>query len=183
MSDPTGTEKEIPTEGDGQRFVTLGRISAAHGIQGWVRVHSDTDPRENIIAYSPWCLIRGGQHRTWKVNAGRVQGKAVVAKLAGCNDRDSAEALVGAEIAIPRSRLPAITEPGEYYWTDLVGLTVHSVCGVELGRVERLFETGSNDVMVVQGDRERLIPYIWQQVVRVVDLDAGVMQVDWDPDF
>ena len=73
--------------------------------------------------------------------------------------------------------------PGEYYWADLVGLRVETVDGVELGRIEQLFETGSNDVIVVQGDRERLVPYIWEQVVREVDLEAGVMRVDWDPEF
>ena len=183
MSDKTGTDQGIPTEGDEQRFVTLGRVSGAHGIQGWVKVHSDTSPRENIVQYSPWYLVRGGRREAWKVNAGRRQGKAVVAKLAGCNDRDAAEALAGAEITIPRAQLPATTEPGEFYWADLVGLEVRTVDGVVLGRIEQLFETGANDVIVVQGERERLIPYIWQQVVRDVDLEAGVMQVDWDPEF
>jgi 16S rRNA processing protein RimM len=170
-------------EGDEQRFVTLGRISGAHGIQGWVKVHSDTSPRDNIVHYSPWLLLRQGRREAWTVNAGRLQGKSVVAKLAGCNDRNTAEELTGAEITIPRTQLPATTEPGEYYWADLVGLEVRPVGGVDLGRVESLFETGANDVIVVQGDRERLIPYIWQQVVRDVDLEAGVMLVDWDPEF
>jgi len=183
VSDKVGTEQGIHAEGDEQRFVTLGRISGAHGIQGWVKVHSDTSPRENIVGYSPWYLVREGRRETWKVNAGRLQGKAVVAKLAGCNDRDAAEALAGAEITIPREQLPATTEPGEFYWADLVGLEVRTVDGVALGRIVQLFETGANDVIVVQGDRERLIPYIWQQVVRDVDLEAGVMLVDWDPAF
>ena len=183
MSEDAGTDTGIPAEGDEQRFVTLGRISGAHGIQGWVRVHSDTSPRENIVSYSPWHLLREGRREVWKVNAGRLQGKAVVAKLAGCNDRDAAEGLAGAVITIPRTELPRITRPGEFYWADLVGLAVRTLDGVELGRIDQLFETGSNDVMVVLGDRERLVPYIWQQVVRDVDLDAGVMVVDWDPDF
>ena len=182
MSEQDDTDIGIPAEGDEQRFVTLGRISGAHGIQGWVKVHSDTSPRENIVNYSPWCLEQGGRRERRKVNAGRVQGKGVVAKLAGCNDRDAAEALVGAVIRVPRSQLPA-TGPGEYYWADLVGLTVQTLDGMELGRIERLFETGSNDVMVVQGDRERLIPYIWEQVIKDVDLGQGRMRVDWDPEF
>ena len=183
MSDEVSTESRMRAEGDEQRFVTLGRISGAHGIQGWVKVHSDTSPRDNIVHYSPWLLLRQGRREAWTVNAGRLQGKSVVAKLAGCNDRNTAEELTGAEITIPRTQLPATTEPGEYYWADLVGLEVRTVGGVDLGRVESLFETGANDVIVVQGDRERLIPYIWQQVVRDVDLEAGVMLVDWDPEF
>ena len=183
MSEEVSTESGTTAEGDEQRFVTLGRISGVHGVQGWVRVHSDTSPRENIVNYSPWHLIREGRRESRKVNAGRRQGKAVVAKLEGCNDRDAAEELVGALISIPRSALPDTTVPGEYYWADLVGLRVETVDGVELGRIEQLFETGSNDVIVVQGDKERLVPYIWEQVVRDVDLEAGVMRVDWDPEF
>ena len=183
MSEEVSTESGTTAEGDEQRFVTLGRISGVHGVQGWVRVHSDTSPRENIVDYSPWHLVREGRRELRKVNAGRRQGKAVVAKLEGCNDRDAAEELVGALISIPRSALPDTTVPGEYYWADLVGLRVETVDGVELGRIEQLFETGSNDVIVVQGDKERLVPYIWEQVVREVDLEAGVMRVDWDPEF
>jgi 16S rRNA processing protein RimM len=183
VSEEVSTESGTTAEGDEQRFVTLGRISGVHGVQGWVRVHSDTSPRENIVNYSPWHLIREGRRESRKVNAGRRQGKAVVAKLEGCNDRDAAEELVGALISIPRSALPDTTVPGEYYWADLVGLRVETVGGVELGRIEQLFETGSNDVIVVQGDKERLVPYIWEQVVREVDLEAGVMRVDWDPEF
>jgi len=183
VSEEVSTESGTTAEGDEQRFVTLGRISGVHGVQGWVRVHSDTSPRENIVNYSPWHLIREGRRESRKVNAGRRQGKAVVAKLEGCNDRDAAEELVGALISIPRSALPDTTVPGEYYWADLVGLSVVTVDGVELGRIEQLFETGSNDVIVVQGDKERLVPYIWEQVVREVDLEAGVMRVDWDPEF
>lgn len=168
------------TEGGGDCFVTLGRVSAAHGIQGWVKVMSDTSPRDNIVRYSPWYL---GQRGVWEVRAGRRQGKAVVAKLAGCNDRDAAESLVGAEIAVRRSQLPPTRVEGEYYWADLVGLRVETLDGRVLGRIERLFETGANDVIVVNGERERLVPYIWRQVVSDVDLAAGVMRVDWDPDF
>jgi 16S rRNA processing protein RimM len=183
MTETDDTVQRTKAEGGEQCFVTLGRISGVHGIQGWLKVYSDTSPRENIFAYTPWYLLRDGQREVWKVNSGRRQGKSIVVKLAGCNDRDDADRLVGADIAIPRSQLPETTEPGEYYWADLVGLRVETLEGVQLGRVERLFETGANDVVVVQGDRERLLPYIWEQVIREVDLDSGVMRVDWDPEF
>lgn len=173
-----------PHAGDRQRPVTLGQVTAAHGIRGWIKVRSDTSPRDNILAYSPWELVRDGQRRTWMVAEGRVQGQAVLARLEGCSDRDAAEALIGWQIQVPRERLPdAGLEPGEFYWADLVGLRVETLDGVALGHIERLFETGANDVIVVRGERERLIPYIWQQVVREVDLARGLMRVDWDPDF
>ncbi len=171
-------------EGDGSTLVTLGRVTGAHGLQGWIKVHSDTSPRENIAGYDPLYLRQKGKSwRRWKLSSGRRQGKLVVLKLKGCNDREQAEALTGADIAIDRDQLPRLTEPGDYYWADLQGLAVQNLQGVELGRVDRLFETGANDVMVVQGDRERLIPFVWEQVVREVDLERGRILVDWDPDF
>ncbi|MGB5201686.1 MAG: ribosome maturation factor RimM [Sedimenticolaceae bacterium] len=183
MSDPVGTNNRTTAEGGEQRFVTLGRISGAHGIQGWVRVRSETSPRENIVGYSPWHLVRGGRREVWSVDAGHRQGKVVVAKLVGCDDRDGAEALIGAEVTVPREQLPETTRPGEFYWADLIGLRVITLEGAELGRIVQLFETGANDVIVVQGERERLVPYVWQQVVRDVDFAAGEMRVDWDPEF
>ena len=183
MSDMAGPRHEVDAEGDEQGLVTLGRITGAHGIKGWVKVHSDTSPRENIVGYSPWLLDLGNGREAWEVRTGRLQGKALVAKLVGCDDRDRAESLTGAEIRIPRAQLPATTQPGEYYWADLIGLEVRTVDGVGLGRIVQMLETGANDVIVVEDGRERLIPYLWGQVVRGVDLPAGVMTVDWDPDF
>ena len=111
MSEEVSAESGTTAEGDEQRSVTIGRISGVHGVQGWVRVHSDTSPRENIVDYSPWHLVREGRRESRKVKSGRRQGKAVVAKLEGCNDRDAAEELVGALISIPRSALPDTTVP------------------------------------------------------------------------
>lgn len=171
-------------EGGEPRLVTLGRVTGAYGLQGWIKVHSDTAPRENIASYGHLYLReKGGGWRRWKLSNGRRQGRLVVLKLRGCNDRDQAEALTGAEIAVARDQLPVLSEPGDYYWIDLQGLMVENLQGVDLGRVDHLFETGANDVMVVRGDRERLIPFIWEQVVRQVDLREGRILVDWDPDF
>lgn len=182
MGDDAGKVNTESAEGD-ENFVTLGHVSGAHGIQGWIKVHSETSPRENILGYSPWQLVHEGRRETREVSSGRLQGKSVVAKLAGCNDRNQAEGLKGAEITVSRAALPETTRPGEYYWADLLGLRVETIDGIELGRIDRLFETGANDVIVVVGERERLVPYIWGQVIREVDLGSGLMQVDWDPDF
>ncbi|MBA3563528.1 MAG: ribosome maturation factor RimM [Gammaproteobacteria bacterium] len=164
------------------RRVLLGSISGVYGVRGWVKIRSATEPRERIIEYAPWQIGIGGSWREWRVEEGRRHGDGVIAKLAGVDDRDDAVALVGAEIAVPRSCLPPSGED-EYYWADLIGLRVMTLEGVALGTVERLLETGANDVLVVQNGRERLIPFLRERVVRSVDLEAGVLQVDWDPDF
>lgn len=152
-------------------------------MQGWVKIYSDTQPRENVLTYNPLYLLQNGQWVESQLERGRTQGKNVVAKFSGCNDRESARALMGSEIAVKRSQLSRSMESGEYYWTDLEGLTVINREGIVLGQVDYLFETGSNDVMVVKGERERMIPYIWRQVVLDVDLLKGQMTVDWDADF
>jgi len=163
-------------------MVILGKISGVFGVKGQVKVFSYTEPRENILDYNPWMLDQQGSWQAREIESGQLHGKGIVARLRGCEDRDQAQALVGHEIAVPREQLPA-TAADEYYWADLQGLTVITQQGVILGRISHLFETGSNDVMVVKGDREILIPYIRRQVVKSVDLDTGEMQVDWDPAF
>lgn len=163
-------------------MVPLGRIAGVFGVRGWVKVHSDTAPRENILRYSPWYLQWGDDWEPRKVLDGHAQGKGLVARLQGCDDRDQAAALNGCLIAVPRDRLPAL-DPDEYYWSDLEGLRVVTAEGVELGRVSHLFATGANDVLVVRGKRERLLPVIWDRVILGVDLEAGLIRVDWDPDF
>jgi len=167
--------------GDSSRWVVLGRVSGLFGVKGWVKVFSDTAPRENILGYSCWYLKRGGEWQPYDLLDGRRQGKAVVARLEGCNDRDQAAELIGTDIAIPRDRLPP-TQAGEYYWTDLQGLRVETLDGIDLGKVDHLFETGANDVLVAKGDRQRLIPFI-DGVIDRVDLETGLIRVDWDPEF
>ena len=164
------------------RRLLVGRISGVFGVKGWVKVYSYTDPRDNIVNYPRWYLKRGGQWQPVELEAGRKHGKAVVAKLEGVDDREAALALRDVDIAIDRAQLEKLG-PEEYYWADLIGLRVVTLEGVELGRVERLMETGANDVLVVEGDRERLIPYIRDQVIASIDLEAGEIRVDWDPEF
>lgn len=167
---------------DAGRTIEVGRIVDAYGIRGWVKVASHTDPQTNILDYSPWQLEAAGKVMEKTVLTGRQHGTHVVAQLEGINDRDAALALKGAAIRVTRQQFP---EPANesYYWADLEGLRVINQDGIDLGRVDHLLATGSNDVLVVQGDRERLIPFLRSSVVVEVDLAAGVMRVDWDPEF
>lgn len=165
-----------------ERMVVLGRISGVFGVRGWVKIYSHTEPRDNILQYSPWHLGGKDGWKPRRLIKGQVHGKGVLAHISGCDDRDAAQMLVGLDIAIPRNLLPGLDQD-DYYWSDLEGLRVETLDGVELGAVHCLFDTGANDVMVVRGDRERLIPYLWGQVVKRVDLEAGLIQVDWDADF
>jgi 16S rRNA processing protein RimM len=163
-------------------MIVMGRISGLFGVRGWVKVYSHTSPREGILGYKTWYLERDGGWQAHRVTAGHAQGKGVVVKLAGFDDRDRAVALIDVQIGIRREQLPQL-QPGEYYWRDLEGLRVENLEGVDLGVVSHLFETGANDVLVVKGERERLIPYTQGIAVKEVDLQSGRILVDWDPDF
>lgn len=163
---------------DDSRRVTLGRICGLFGVNGWVKVLSYTEPRENILGYAEWFLEHGGALHRVEVEAGRPAAKHVVAKLRGIDDRDEARRWLGAEISVERSAMPPL-EPGQYYWADLEGLTVRNLRGETLGEVDYLMATGANDVIVLTGGSDRLIPFV-PHVVRDVDLGAGVIVVDWE---
>ncbi|MEY1662719.1 ribosome maturation factor RimM [Isoalcanivorax beigongshangi] len=169
--------------------LVIGRIVAAYGIKGWVKVQSFTDPRENIFDYQPWFIRMDAGWQPIKLANGRLQGKGLVALLDGVVDRTDVERrLIGRDIAIARDTLPPAADD-EIYWRDLIGLRVKLADGRDLGRLDRLFETGANDVMVVRGDRdsmdrqERLIPWLPGDVVGDIDTEAGTVEVDWDPEF
>lgn len=166
----------------GQQRVVLARVTGLFGVRGWVKLWSYTEPAENLLDYKEFALGQGGAWRETRLLEGRRHGEGLVGRFEGVEDRDEAALLVGAELAVSRERLPAPDE-GEYYWADLVGLEVVTRDGLSLGRVERMMATGANDVMVVSGERERLLPFLPGRFVDEVDLDGGRIVVDWDPEF
>ncbi len=161
--------------------VILGRITGIFGVRGWVKVFSYTEPREAILDYGRWLLSKDGGWREAKLAEGKRHGKTVIARIEGVNDRDEAETLIGIDIGVPREELPE-AEAGHYYWADLEGLEVVRRDGSRVGTVAELLETGANDVMVVRGEREILIPFVMDRVIVGVDLAKGVITVDWDWD-
>jgi 16S rRNA processing protein RimM len=165
-----------------QNMIVVGKISGLYGVRGWCKVFSHTEPRDNILMYSPWYLRKGNEWQAVELQEGRQHGKGIIAHLQGCDDRDAATALMGTEVAIKREQLASLAAD-EYYWSDLVGCQVETVDGVELGHIDRMMETGANDVIVVAGERERLIPFVQGDVVVEVDIAAKRVRVDWDPDF
>jgi len=168
-----------------EEFIPVGKISGAFGVKGWVKVFSFTDPRANILEYSPLFLSRHGEWIEIKVSAGHAQGKGVVMGIANVTDRDQVQPLIGSELAIKKEQLEPADED-EFYWADLQGLTVMNLEDETLGQVDHLLETGANDVLVVkaEGDNtERLIPFVMDDIVKLVDLDKQLIQVDWSKDY
>lgn len=165
-----------------EQLINVGKVSGVFGVKGWVRIFSFTNSRENILNYSPWLLKKGSEARLVKVIDGILHGKAVVAQLDGINDRDLAANLMGWNIFISPDQLPKVAID-EYYWHDLIGLSVETNLGVSLGVVDSLLETGANDVLIVKGERERAIPFIQGQTIINIDLENRRVIVDWEPDF
>jgi 16S rRNA processing protein RimM len=165
-------------------YIPVGKISGAFGVKGWVKIYSFTDPRENILSYSPLYLSQKGDWVEVKVVEGRLQGKGVVMSLDGVTDRDQVLPLVGVELAIAKTQIKPAGKD-EYYWSDLIGMSVVNVKDEQLGHVESLLENGAHDVLVVvnKDKTERLIPFVLDDIVELVDLDNKVIRVDWELDY
>ena len=178
MLEPAGNEQ-------GKRVI-IGRISGVHGVSGWLKVFSYTAPRDNIFLYQPWLLGEDGKDTdtAWteaEYDECGSRGKTLVVKFPGVEDREAAGRFVGRPLAVQRNRLP---EPasGEYYWADLMQMEVVTRTGKRLGRVVDMLETGANDVLVVEGDKRRSIPFVMGEVIRRVDLDDARITVEWEWD-
>lgn len=164
----------------------MGRVTGPFGVMGWVKIHPYTETSGSLTRYATWWLGRDEPNSEHAVTEAKVHGGTdVVAKLEGVDDRDAAASLKGWLVAVPRAELPR-PKKDEYYWTDLIGLSVTNTEGVEFGTVKELLETGANDVLVVQGNREdqkqRLIPFI-RQVILDVDLKGRAIKVEWGADY
>ena len=164
-------------------MVVMGKIVAAQGIQGWVKVQTFTEYLDSLLDYDTWYV---GNEHAWRplevLEANVHGGRVLIAKLQGVVDRTAAEKCKGLLIAVPRNSLPEQPE-GEYYWSDLIGLSVENLSGEKFGIVDSLLETGANDVLVVKGEQgETLIPFI-ASVIQQVSLKERTIRVDWQTDY
>lgn len=163
-------------------MVVMGQLGTPFGVKGWVRIFADTEYPDSLLDYPVWYLETASGWQAFDVEATEMHAKGLVAKLAGIDDRDLITSMRNRKIAVPRSELPE-TEDGEYYWSDLIGLSVVNLAGESLGKVTQLLETGANDVLVIRdADTERLLPFV-DAVVKTVDIAAAVITVDWGLDY
>ena len=168
------------------RAIEVGRLGAAHGVRGWLRVQSYTDPPQRLFEWSTWQLQaqskdKIGAIREVKLLEARPQGNGWIARLQGVEERDAASRLTGQMILVEYEALPP-TEGREHYRDDLVGFEVKNLDGVLLGAVDHYIDTPGNTVMVIQGEREHLVP-VTREHLRSVDKDARSLVVDWPEDF
>lgn len=159
-------------------YITVGEIGSTYGIKGWVKVRPFTEFNESILEYSPWYIGSENQWQVLDVEAAKLHGKGVVAKLKGFDTPEQAKILAGKLVAIERAKLPPLPQ-NQFYWADLIGLSVFNQSGVFLGKVMYLLETGSNDVIVIKDKHEQAIPYL-PDVVLEVNLNEQKIIVNWD---
>ncbi|WP_340621033.1 ribosome maturation factor RimM [Xenorhabdus siamensis] len=169
--------------------IVLGKLGSAYGIRGWLRVFSSTEQAEDIFEYQPWFIQRAGQWQHIELETWKYHNQDMIIKIKGVDDREAANLLTNCELVVDSSKLPEL-EAGDYYWKDLMGCQVINTAGYNLGTVQDMMETGSNDVMVIKanlkdafGIKERLVPFLDGQVVKKVDLATKTIEVDWDPGF
>ena len=172
-----------------QRIEVVGKLGSTYGIRGWLRIYSSTEQAESIFDYQPWFLKIKGEQQPTELENWRHHNHEIIVKLKGVDDREAAQILANVEIGVDLSVFPELEE-GDYYWHDLIGCSVVNLEGYTMGTVTEMMETGSNDVLVVKantkdafGKQERLIPFLYEQVVKRVDLTTKTIEVDWDAGF
>ena len=172
-----------------QRIEVVGKLGSTYGIRGWLRIYSSTEQAESIFDYQPWFLKIKGKWQPTELENWRHHNHEIIVKLKGVDDREAAQILANIEIGVDLSVFPELEE-GDYYWHDLIGCSVVNLEGYTMGTVTEMMETGSNDVLVVKantkdafGKQERLIPFLYEQVVKRVDLTTKTIEVDWDAGF
>lgn len=181
-------------------LIPVGKISGLYGIQGWVKIYSYTQPRDNIFRYQPWHLYQNQVQQCQPIylRQGKIHGKGLIAQLEHYDSPEAVRPLLTAEIRIARQQLPELPAD-EYYWSDLQGFTVRTTTGQTLGILDHFLETAAQDVMVIHAPvadpvlpapakihpppKTHLIPFVQPQIVQAVDRAQRAILVHWDPDF
>ena len=160
--------------------IYLGKITGVHGIKGWLKIQSYSSPPENILNYPSWIITNKGEEDFYSIEQGRKQNNKIVVKLEKIDDRNTAESLINSKIQILRSDLPKLSNEN-YYWSDLVGLSVLNSEETVIGKIESLIETGANDVMVIitLKDERILIPFVMHEIIKEVNVELNYIKIDW----
>ncbi|OGT06247.1 MAG: 16S rRNA processing protein RimM [Gammaproteobacteria bacterium GWF2_41_13] len=164
-------------------YITIGKLCSPHGLQGWIKIASHTSPLTNIVDYKPWLIKTANGWHPLDVDDIHIDDAShILAHIKNVNDPESAKLYTNKTIGVSRSALPSLTNH-EFYWADLIGMTVINESSELLGTVDHLMETGSNDVLVVVGKKRHLIPFIRNRVISHIDAEKKIITVNWDTEF
>lgn len=159
----------------------LGRIIAPFGVQGWIKIQPYTAQPAGLEPYPAFWVGSEDSNRQYEVEQVAVHGRSVLCQLRGFSTREQAASLKGLEIGVLRRELPE-NNPDEFYWADLLGLEVVNTDGTVFGTIAEMVDNGAQSVMVVKGERERMIPFV-SVYVREVSLGGRRVIVEWGADF
>ncbi|HHT0593727.1 TPA: ribosome maturation factor RimM [Legionella anisa] len=165
-----------------ENWIVIARFGRPHGVKGFVTVHSFTEPRDNVLKYADWHAFINNKWKPIKLLRAEVQNKSIIVQIEGYPERELVANLTNIEIAIQQEQLEKL-EPGEYYWHQIIGMNVIDQQGEAFGRVIEIIPTGANDVLVVEGSKRHLIPYLPGKFILDVDTKQRVITVDWGMDF
>ncbi|CAH2791043.1 MAG: 16S rRNA processing protein RimM [uncultured Caballeronia sp.] len=185
-----------PVEALPEDAVEVGFIADAYGLKGWVKVvrHANDGKQggDALLSAECWWLVKGRERKSTRCLQSKVHADTVVARFAGCDNRDAALALKGHTVNIARSEFPTLDSEDEFYWVDLIGLDVENEAGVAFGRVADLIDNGAHSILRIEYPAsnkdgkpvtgERLIPFVGVYV-KTVDRAAKRIVVDWDADY
>ncbi len=165
-----------------EEIIVMAKISSPYGVKGWVKIFSFTENLDSLLAYNKFFLSK--DQKSWlekEVKEIKLHGKSIVAKFLEIDNRSEAENFKDYLIGVSKDLLPKLNK-GQYYWSELIGFEVLNLKNISFGTVDTFIETGANDVIVVSGDKERLIPYTSNTVLKV-DTGGEKIIVDWDEEF
>ncbi|KTD05885.1 16S rRNA-processing protein RimM [Legionella gratiana] len=165
-----------------KNWIIIARFGRPHGVKGFITVHSFTEPRDNVLKYTNWHAFIDNKWRPIKLVRAEVQSKSIIIQIEGYLERELVAHLTNIEIAVHQDQLEQL-KPGEYYWHQLIGMNVINQQGESFGKVTEIIPTGANDVLVVEGDKRHLIPYLPGQFILDINLNQQLITVNWDVDF
>lgn len=165
-----------------ENWIVIACFGRPHGVKGFITVHSFTEPRDNVLKYTDWHAFINNKWQPIKLLRYEMQSKALIVQVEGYPERELVASLTNIEIAVRKEQL-ANLGPGEYYWHQLIGMHVINQQGTPFGKVIEILPTGANDVLVIQGEKRHLVPYLPGKFVLDVNTSLQIITIDWDMDF
>lgn len=156
--------------------ILIAKIQAHQGLEGWLKAYSYSETKKKFSNYTSFFIKKDGNYIHLQVEKVLVE-KSVKIKFKGFDNREDTQDFIGKNLFIDSSQLEPLKN-NEFYWKDLIGLNVHLENSNKIGIVSDIIETGSNDVLVVNGEKEFLIPYILGESIKDIKLEEKIIVID-----
>ncbi len=156
--------------------ILIAKIQAHQGLNGWLKIYSYSESIEKFSKYKYFFVLNNKKYIRLDVEDSLIN-KSIKIKFKNFNSREDSNDYIGKDIYISEDQLDKLKE-NQFYWNDLIGLNVYLDNEEKIGVVADMIETGSNDVLVIKGDNEILIPYIFGESVKNVIIEENKIIID-----